>query len=83
MRARLPALLSRRIAAGRADSSLGRDQEFIRRQLPAIARYTAYFTPEVRGLDRLPAEGPVLVVGNHSCLFYKPEAWTPLRPGGC
>ena len=30
----------------------------------------------MRGLDRLPAAGPVLVVGNHSCLFYMPEAWT-------
>ncbi len=76
MRAQLLSLLSRRIAAGRASTSAGRDPEFIRRQLPAIARYTGYFTPEVRGLDRLPAAGPVLVVGNHSCLFYMPEAWT-------
>ena len=76
MRARLLSVLSRRIAAGRASTSPGRDPEFIRRQLPAIARYTGYFTPEVRGLGRLPAEGPVLVVGNHSCLFYMPEAWT-------
>jgi len=53
-----------------------RDPDFIRRQLPAIARYTGYFTPEVRGLDRLPAAGPALLVGNHSCLFYVPEAWT-------
>jgi 1-acyl-sn-glycerol-3-phosphate acyltransferase len=53
-----------------------RDPDFIRRHLPAIARYTSYFTPEVRGLDRLPAQGPALVVGNHSCLFYMPEAWT-------
>ena len=70
------ALLSRRIAAGRADMSVQRDPDFIRRQLPAIARYTSYFTPEVRGLDRLPAEGPALLVGNHSCLFYMPEVWT-------
>ena len=35
------ALLSRRIAAGRADMSVQRDPDFIRRQLPAIARYTA------------------------------------------
>ena len=69
-------LLSRRIAAGRGGAAPDRDPEFIRRHLPAIARYTGYFTPEVRGLDRLPAEGPVLVVGNHSCLFYTPEAWT-------
>jgi 1-acyl-sn-glycerol-3-phosphate acyltransferase len=75
MRARVLNPLSRRIAAGRADASLQRDPEFIRRQLPAIARYTSYFTPEVRGLDRLPADGPALVVGNHSCLFYMPEVW--------
>lgn len=68
--------LDRRIAAGRAEDSVPRDPDFIRRQLPAIARYTSYFTPEVAGLDRLPAEGPVLLVGNHSCLFYVPEVWT-------
>jgi len=75
-RARTLALLSQRIAAGLADTSMPRDPDFIRRNLPAVARYTSYFTPEVRGLDRLPAEGSALVVGNHSCLFYVPEAWT-------
>lgn len=74
--ARALALLSQRMAAGLADTSMQRDPDFIRRHLPAVARYTSYFTPEVRGLDRLPADGPVLVVGNHSCLFYVPEAWT-------
>jgi len=74
--ARALALLAQRIAAGRADTSQQRDPDFIRRYLPAIARYTSYFTPEVRGLDQLPAEGPALVVGNHSCLFYMPEVWT-------
>jgi 1-acyl-sn-glycerol-3-phosphate acyltransferase len=68
-------LLARRIAAGRADASQQRDPDFIRRQLPAAARYTSYFTPEVRGRDRLPIDGPALVVGNHSCLFYMPEVW--------
>ncbi len=43
--------------------------------LPAIGWYTGYFSPEVRGLDRLPVTGPALVVGNHSCLFYMPEVW--------
>jgi len=75
LHARALALLARRIAAGRADTSRQRDPDFIRRELPAIARYTSYFTPEVRGLDRLPADGPVLVVGNHSCLFYVPEVF--------
>ena len=72
---RVFAPLSRRIADGSADISDQRDPDFIRRQLPAIARYTSYFTPEVRGLDRLPADGPALLVGNHSCLFYMPEVW--------
>jgi hypothetical protein len=47
--------------------------------LPAIGWYAGYFSPEVRGLDRLPAAGPVLVVGNHSCLFYMPEVWVSAR----
>jgi 1-acyl-sn-glycerol-3-phosphate acyltransferase len=67
--------LAQRMAAAHGEPAMQRDPEFIRRQLPAIARYTSYFTPEVRGLDRLPSDGPALVVGNHSCLFYMPEAW--------
>ncbi len=67
--------LRQRIAAGRADDSAQRDPEYIRKRLPAIARYTSYFSPEVRGLGMLPADGPALVVGNHSCLFYMPEVW--------
>lgn len=75
MNIRLPDLLSRWVAAAGADVTPQRDPDFIRRYLPAIARYTSYFTPEVRGLGSLPADGPALVVGNHSCLFYMPEAW--------
>ncbi len=40
-----------------------------------LRRYTNLFSPEVRGLENLPATGPVLVVGNHSGLFYMPDAW--------
>jgi 1-acyl-sn-glycerol-3-phosphate acyltransferase len=44
-----------------------RDPEFIRRTLPAMAAfYQSYFRADVRGLDRIPATGPVLLVGNHS-----------------
>ncbi|HVN10960.1 MAG TPA: lysophospholipid acyltransferase family protein [Kineosporiaceae bacterium] len=43
-----------------------RDPEFLRRVRPVLERYAAYFRPEVRGFDRLPASGPFLVVGNHS-----------------
>ena len=75
MSVRLLELLWQRIDAGPGDSSVPRDPDFIRRQLPAIGRYTSYFTPEVRGLDRLPADGPALLVGNHSGFVYVPEAW--------
>lgn len=44
-----------------------RDPDYIRRSLrltwPLIA---AWFRPEIRGLGRIPARGPVLLVGNHS-----------------
>jgi len=44
----------------------GRDPEFIRNSLGALETFASYFNPEVRGLDRLPAQGPFLIVGNHS-----------------
>ena len=44
-----------------------RDPEFIRRSLPFTwPLIAAWFRPDVRGLDRIPARGPVLLVGNHS-----------------
>jgi 1-acyl-sn-glycerol-3-phosphate acyltransferase len=43
------------------------DPEHIRRTLPLErAVFGTYFRAEVRGLDRIPAQGPVLLVGNHS-----------------
>jgi 1-acyl-sn-glycerol-3-phosphate acyltransferase len=49
------------------DQLAERDPELIRRTLPALgAFWHAYFRADVRGLDRIPATGPVLLVGNHS-----------------
>ena len=43
------------------------DPEYIRRTLPLWkAGLRVYFRSEVRGLDNIPAEGPSLLVGNHS-----------------
>jgi 1-acyl-sn-glycerol-3-phosphate acyltransferase len=43
------------------------DPEYIRRVLPLWrAALGTYFRSEVRGLENIPAEGPSLLVGNHS-----------------
>lgn len=44
-----------------------RDADYIREQLPGLWLLASlYFRADVRGLERIPAEGPVLLVGNHS-----------------
>jgi 1-acyl-sn-glycerol-3-phosphate acyltransferase len=44
-----------------------RDPRYIEHTLPALRVWTKYyFRADVRGLDNIPAEGPVLLVGNHS-----------------
>ncbi len=51
-----------------------RDADQVRRWLPWIERATRYFSPEVRHVERVPQDGPALVVGNHSCSYYLPDA---------
>lgn len=44
-----------------------RDPDYIRDQLPGTWMLASlYFRADVRGLHRIPKEGPVLLVGNHS-----------------
>jgi 1-acyl-sn-glycerol-3-phosphate acyltransferase len=44
-----------------------RDPDYLREQLPGLwVLASFYFRADVRGLDRIPADGPVLLVGNHS-----------------
>src|SRR3954453_11928138 len=43
------------------------DPQYIRATLPALRSLSeVYFRAEVAGMERIPAEGPVLLVGNHS-----------------
>ncbi len=71
----LTASLVPRLADERSGPVQGRDPDFVRRMVAPTARYVRYFSPEVRGIENLPATGPVLLVGNHSCLFYMPDTW--------
>lgn len=44
-----------------------RDADYIREYMPGLwVLASFYFRAEVRGLERIPADGPVLLVGNHS-----------------
>jgi 1-acyl-sn-glycerol-3-phosphate acyltransferase len=56
--------LERRVPKAELDE---RDPDYIRDSLPfGWLVSTFYFRSEVRGLENIPAEGPVLLVGNHS-----------------
>src|SRR4051794_38138101 len=56
--------LQRRIPMADLDE---RDPDYIRETLPGMWLLASfYFRADVKGLDKIPAEGPVLLVGNHS-----------------
>ncbi|GAC1322339.1 MAG: 1-acyl-sn-glycerol-3-phosphate acyltransferase [Thermoleophilaceae bacterium] len=56
--------VSRRIPKADLDE---RDPDYIRETLPGLWLLASfYFRADVRGLEKIPAEGPVLLVGNHS-----------------
>ena len=43
------------------------DPEYIRRTLPLLRRlFGTYFRADVHGMENIPADGPALLVGNHS-----------------
>jgi 1-acyl-sn-glycerol-3-phosphate acyltransferase len=59
--------LGERIEEVRRGSLEDRDPDFIRQNLPLLwLLSTFYFRAEVRDLGRVPADRPVLLVGNHS-----------------
>ena len=65
------AVVRKPIGASKKDPLDERDPQFIAKTLPLYREMTnAYFRSEVRGLENVPKEGPVLLVGNHSGGFY-------------
>ncbi|MGA2835738.1 MAG: 1-acyl-sn-glycerol-3-phosphate acyltransferase [Acidimicrobiales bacterium] len=67
--------LAPRLAQERSHHALERDPAYIERQIGKVRAYTSYFSPEVRGIEHLPAAGPALVVGNHNAVAYMPDTW--------
>ncbi len=52
-----------------------RDADYIRETLPVLWLYTSiYHRAEVRNVERVPAKGPALLVGNHSGGVIPPDA---------
>lgn len=56
-----------------------RDPATIERLQPLVGAWLRWFDPEVEGFDHVPAEGPFLVVGNHSGGVYMPDYWAFLH----
>jgi|SRR5579875_303079 len=67
--------LARRLEREHNDAAARRDPAFIAAQVPLVERLVGYFSPTVTGIEHLPTSGPVLVVGNHSALYYMPDIW--------
>ena len=64
------------IERGRHGSVDDRDPAFIDAQLRWLQPLAdVYFRGDVRDIERLPASGPVLVVGNHSGGLATPDTW--------
>ena len=71
--------LGERIDRGLTEDLLQRDPAYIARVLPFLNLALTYFDPVVEGFEHIPAEGPFLVVGNHSGGIYMPDYWAFLR----
>ena len=68
---RLAGSLVPRFREGNLDD---RDTDAMRELLPAMwLLASAWFRPDIRGLERVPREGPVLIVGNHTGGASSPE----------
>lgn len=56
-----------------------RDPEFVARMRNVLDVVLRWFDPVVEGFERLPEQGPYLIVGNHSGGMYMPDYWAFVR----
>lgn len=63
---------STREALGSGDA-VQRDPALLARMLPLMGLWSRYFAAELRGLESVPAEKPMLLVGNHSGGILTPD----------
>lgn len=73
--------LGRQVAdnAAAASAAPDRDPGFIEALMGPLDTALRWFDPEVTGFEHLPADGPVLIVGNHSGGVFMPDYWAFLR----
>ena len=70
----------RRRVQGQLEADIDqRDPRYLEGIRPALGAALRYFDPEIQGFDRVPDEGPFLVVGNHSGGMYMPDYWAFLH----
>lgn len=67
--------LEHRVEVALDEPVFQRDPRFVERLLPVLEATRRYFDAEVEGIDRLPASGPFLVVGNHSGGIWMPDVY--------
>ncbi len=71
--------IGERVEESLTEELLQRDPAYITRALPVLDWCLRYFDASVDGFEHLPADGPFLVVGNHSGGIYMPDYWAFIR----
>lgn len=66
--------LARRLSREHGVTDSARDVRLFTHALQVLDRVTGLFTPDVRNVQHIPSTGPVLIVANHSCVIYMPDA---------
>ena len=66
--------LARRLTHEHGIVDSRRDVRLFTHGVQVLDHLTSLFTPDVRGAHHIPPTGPVLIVANHSCVIYMPDA---------